>query len=89
MNCANPFTVIVPVLLCELGFDATVTPNVDGLAVPPPKEIVIQGTSAVALLKQLVGMPEAEMLLILSPVAFAVAELGLKVMEEQACPNPL
>ena len=89
MNCANPFTVIVPVLLCELGFDATVIPKLEGLVIPPPKEIVIHGTSDVAVLKQMVGMPEAEMLLMLSPVAFAVAELGLKVMEEQACPNPL
>ena len=88
MNCANPFTVTVPVLLCELGFDATVIPKVEGLAAPPPKEIVIQGTSAEAVFKQVEGVPEAEKLR-LSPIAFAVAELGVKDTDEQACPNPL
>ena len=86
--CVSPLTVTVPVLLCELGLAATVTPNVEGFAIPPPNEIVIHGTSDAAVFWQLVGVPEAEKLR-LSPEAFAVAELGLKATEEQACPNPL
>ena len=78
VNCVTPFTVTVPVRFCELGFAATVIPNVEGFDVPPPNEMVIHGTSDVAAFRQLVGVPEAEKFK-LSPWAFAVAELGLVV----------
>ena len=86
--CVNPFTVTVPVLLCELGLAATVIPKVEGFAIPPPNEIVIHGTSEAAVFWQLVGVPDAEKFR-LSPAAFAVAEFGLKDTEEQACPYTL
>ena len=82
LNCAIPFTVTVPVRATELGLAATVIPKVEGLDVPPPNEIVIQGTSEVAALRQLVGMPEAEKFK-LSPTALAVAEVGLRVTDVQ------
>lgn len=76
----------VPVRFCELGFAATVIPNVEGFEVPPPKEVVIHGTSELAAFRQLVGVPEAEKLR-LSPWALAVAELGLKITDVQVCPS--
>ena len=86
VNCVTPFTVTAPVRYCELGFAATVIPNVEGFDVPPPNEMVIHGTSDVAAFRQLVGVPEAEKLR-LSPWAFAVAELGLKLTDVQVCPS--
>ena len=78
----EPFTLTEPTRAWELGFAATVIPNVDGFDMPPPNETVIHGTSEVADFKQFVGFPEAEKVR-LSPAAFAVAELGVKIMELQ------
>ena len=86
VNCVIPFTVTAPVRFCELGLAATVIPKVEGFEVPPPNEMVIHGTSAVAAFRQLVGVPEAEKFR-LSPWAFAVAELGLKLTDVQVCPS--
>ena len=77
--------VTVPVRAAALLFAATVMPKVEGFEVPPPKDIVIQGTSETAVFRQLVGVPDAEMLR-LSPAAFAVAELGVKTTAVQVCP---
>lgn len=82
-NVANPpLTVIVPTR-CEGEVLAwTEYPTVEGLAVPPPKLIVIQGTLLVADLAQLEGVPvivnvplEAE--------ALAKAPVLLRVTEVQ------
>ena len=78
----EPFTLTEPTRAWALGFAATVIPNVDGFDMPPPSETVIHGTSEVAAFKQFVGFPEAEKVR-LSPAAFAVAELGVKIMELQ------
>ena len=76
----------VPERAAELLLAATVTPKVTGLAVPPPNEIVIHGTSAIAVFVQPIGEPFAEKVR-LSPAALAEAEMGLKVTEVQVCPN--
>ena len=57
-------------------------PMVEGLAVPPPKETVIQGTSDDGVFRQLVGVPDAVNVK-LSPVERAVAELGESATEVQ------
>ena len=88
VNCASPFTVTVPDLPCELGFAATVIPIVDGLAVPPPNEIVIHGTSETADFRQEAGVPDAESV-VLSTTALAAKEVGVSTTAVQVCPNPI
>ena len=57
-------------------------PIVEGFAVPPPKETVIQGTSEEAVFRQLVGVPDAAKVK-LSPAARALAVLGESDTEVQ------
>ena len=78
----TPLTETVPTLLWELGLAATVMPIVDGFAVPPPKETVIQGTSDDGVFRQLVGVPDAAKVK-LSPAARALAVLGESDTEVQ------
>lgn len=61
-------------------------PIVDGFAVPPPKETVIQATSEEAVFRQLVGVPDAVNVK-LSPAARAVAPFGESDTEEQVWAN--